>query len=279
MDGTVGRIRGALAIALVAWVPAISARAEQTAAIGKEPAAAVASQDRGTHFRLGLTLGYDQARDDLLVPMRWGGLHAGLRTGLERVAGRTLHEVMLQLPVSLMTNRFDHKALGLGAEIAYTASRRLHRTVARGALVLGGQARGDLHDGFYQSWDEEHLYWLTAYTLGPHVAWRRTRGRLSTVSVEVDLPLVAAVARPPAVRLTKTEPLTHLSHHLLDTSHDLALTGFPRYFALHAGTALTRRWGQGRLILSYDLESNTYDRPARVATLSSRFGLTWAGGR
>lgn len=270
-----GRARASALGLLALLVPALPARSQQPAAPDELAAPAAA---RGTHFRYGLALGYDQARDDLLLPMAWAGLGVGLRTAMERVGARTRHTFSLQLPASLLQNRFGHKALALGAEASYTVDRAVGRA-AGGVLALGGQVKWDLHDGFYASWDEEHAYWLTAYSLGPRVAWRRVPGSGSGLSAELDLPLIAAVARPPATRLLKTDPLTHVAFHLFDTSRNPVLTGFPRYTAAHLGLAWTRPWGGGRLVLSYDLELNTYSQPARVTTLSSRFGIARAGGR
>jgi len=266
------RLRMALLALLIATASATAC------AQGAISGAAVAPTGRGTHFCIGLLLGYDEARDDLLLPMRWGGLGLGLRGGFERVGERTYQQAVLLFPVSLMQNRFDHKALALGLEARYTIEGLFRRSIASGTASFGGQLKWDLHDGFYQSWDEEHIYWLTAYSVGPHGAWRRATGPGATLGIEVDLPLIAAVSRPPAVRFTKIEPLTHLSHHLFHTSRDLELTRFPHYTAAHLGVAMTRKWGRGRLIFSYDFELSSYDRPARVTTISSRFGITRAGG-
>jgi hypothetical protein len=268
------RLFVALLLACATPVPAWARQVQQACSAGpSHPGCDGLGGTRRQGIAFGLSAGHDQARDDLLVPMRWAGLGLGIRFEWDRTGTRSWHDASLHLPVSLYLNRFDHKALGLGLELAYAWVHGVAQTGGRGRLALGGHARLDLHDGFYGSWDEEHGYWFTAWALGPRVAWAGPPGPKWQLGAVVDVPLVAAVSRPPRYRLNKTDPLTKLSFHLLDTNRDLHLAGPPDYIALHAGVRLTRPRASG-LALGFDFDLATCDTPERVITVTNRIHVS-----
>jgi hypothetical protein len=224
-------------------------------------------------FGYGLVISHDQARDDLLVPLRWSGPGVGLRLEWERAGGTSRHSVKAILPASFYKNRFGHKGYALGMEIAYSYARETRRSLRGENLFLGGQAKWDVHHGYYESWDEEHIYWLGAYSLGPRLAWNRPSGDNTRVTAELDIALVALVSRPPLERLEKNDPRTKPSFYFTSPHRDMALAGPFDYSSLHGGLSLARKWGGSSIVFTYDLELVTYDEPARVVTLSNRFSL------
>lgn len=223
-------------------------------------------------FAFGLSLGIDQAREDLVAPLRWVGPGLGIRLAWDRETSRSWQEATLGLPVSLYQNRFDHKALGLGLEATYGYVRVVRGDVTSG-LALGGHVRYDVHDGWYASWDEEHAYWFTALALGPRGSWSAALGTGWQLGATLDVPLAALVARPPQYRLTKVDPLTSLSYHLIDTARHMRWATVPDYLAAHAALRLTRPRGSG-LALGFDIDLATYDEPARVLTLTYRIHVS-----
>lgn len=226
----------------------------------------------GPHFVYGVVAAYDQARDDLLIPLRWMGPAAGLRLGFDFTGAQQGHSVSLLPIVSFLENRFGHSGHAAGIELAYTFGRTVTRSPHLGTLLLGARAKWDLFDGFYESWDDEHIYWLNTYSLGPRIAWRQADPGTGW-SAELDIPVVAFVARPPANRLSKTENLTSFWFHLTEPQKRLVLTGFPKYLAVHTGLSYATRLGGAHIVLSYDLELSSYDSPARITTLSHRLGF------
>jgi len=247
---------------------------------------AAPAQERSTRsgFAFGLSLGVDQARDDLLAPLRWTGPGLGIRLAWDRETSRSRHEASLGLPVSLYQNRFDHKGLTLGLDATYGYVRTVRGPggeVAAGqgptgpdvglgsTLALGAHVRYDLHDGWYGSWDEEHGYWFTALGLGPRVSWSALPGPGWRLGATLDVPVAALVARPPRYRLTKVDPLTSLSYHVVDTNRHMRWATVPDYLAAHAAVRFTRSRGSG-LALGFDVDFATYDAPERVVTLTYR---------
>jgi hypothetical protein len=66
--------------------------------------------------------------------------------------------------------------------------------------------------------------------------------------------------------------------HVTGPQSALGFTTFPHLAALRAGVELPRRWGSHRFVLTYSLEVSSYDAPARVTTVTNRFGIAHAPG-
>jgi len=126
-----------------------------------------------------------------------------------------------------------------------------------------------MFNGYYESWDDQHLYWLTAYSVGPTFAWRG-RAQGLTAWLDLDAPLVAAVSRPHADRTNQMDRLTKLSGHFVDTQKDLRFATLPEYAALHATAGVLVHVAGRSLALSYDLDWSTYASPSRVTVLAHR---------
>lgn len=223
-------------------------------------------------FGYGLILGHLQVREDLLLPLRWRGPQAGLDMRWEGGSGPGRHRLSLVVPVSVLHERFGNAGGAMGLEASYAYDRVVRRGPGGRDLSLGGALGMHQHNGIYFSWDEEHLYWLTAWSLAPRLAWRPP-GPGGGWALAVDLPVVALISRPPGPPTGKRDPLTDPWFHLTGPQEGLTLSGLPHYAALHAGVELPRRWGGRRFVLSYGLELATYDAPARVTTVAHRFGF------
>ncbi len=250
---------------------------------GRAPQAVVelgADQDRpGTSdvesgWGFGIIAAYDQFRDDLLVPLRWSGPAVGLHVGWGRRDERSEGSVSIVLPASILENRFGDPAYALGLEASYRYERSLDARAGSGTLWVGGALKWDLHDGFYESWDDEHIYWLNAYSLRPGLRWRRTLGEDTRFSSRLDVAAVALVARPPENRLTKTDPLTSPGFHLAEPHKRLQLVSVPDYTSVQLDLALARRWGGSWLVVAYVVERSSYDAPARVTGVSHRIEVS-----
>jgi hypothetical protein len=227
--------------------------------------------DQGWAF--GLIAAYDQFRDDALIPLRWSGPGIGLSVGWGRAKGPVRHGFALAIPVSLLDNRFDDPGYALGIEVSYTFGHLIAADVAQGSAYLGLRAEWDLHNGFYESWDDEHIYWLNVYSVGPRGAWSRPLGERTRVSATLDVPLLALVGRPPANRLNKTDRLTSPLFHVTEPHDDMTVATVWDYQAVHMRLSIARRWGGSWLVISYGLERSSYETPARIDTFTNRLSI------
>lgn len=255
----------------LAWAPLVAALPAVPVLASPPPEArdSIHGWERGLGY--GVTFALTQARDDLLAPLRWAGPTLGLGVSWTWGTTAATNAVAFELPFSLLSNRFGHRGYALAPLLTYGHLRRVTAERSGSAVWVGGRLRGDLFNGFYESWDDEHLYWTTAYSLGPTVAWRGRAGGF-TVWGSVDLPLVASVSRPPAERLNQTDRLTRISGHLVDTQKNPSLAAFPDFAALHLTLGGVMRIAGSLLTLSYQVHASTYESPSRVSLL--RHGVT-----
>ena len=258
-----------LVCACVPWFsePAAATDGSRDWATEAAPADTVGAWGRGLGY--GVTLSLDQARDDLLAPLCWRGPGFGLRGSWTWGGSDARHVLSLVVPISVLSNRFGHRGYALAPALGYGYLAQIARRRSRSSVWLGGRFRMDMFNGFYESWDDEHLYWMTAYSLGPTAAWR---GRLGAYPawLGLDLPLLAAVSRPQADRLNQIDRLTKFSGHFVDTQKNLSFATLPDYVALHASAGVVVRVAGRSLSLSYDLDWSTYATPSRFSVLRHR---------
>ena len=181
-------------------------------------------------WRLGA--GFVQLREELLAPLRWNGIDGSL--GLEYSYQDRGHRHAVSLGVSLgyAENRFGDPAVDLLLEGDYTYQARLARFHGVGALWLGATLRYTMDWQYYLSWDQEHLYWLTTWDLGPSVAWEPACRNRHRLWFEFDFPLLALASRPPRHRDYKIGALDDAAYHFQKTNEQLTLAGPDRYNAL-----------------------------------------------
>jgi hypothetical protein len=242
--------------------------------------AAAQTADSGTRaglhhrFAYGLVLTHQQTRDELLVPLRWAGPGAGLRVEWETAGPASRHALALQVPITVLQNRYGHTGYALCAEAAYSYQHEIAETGSEGVLSLGGHLGWKMRNAFYESWDDEHIYWFTTYSLGPRLAWSGRPGSGVHLTATLEVPVLAAVSRPPHHRLNKTDRLTSPWFHITEPQRSLELATFPRYASVRTGVTATMRPGRRSTIaFSFDFEVSTYDSPERVITLSHRLSI------
>jgi CubicO group peptidase (beta-lactamase class C family) len=119
---------------------------------------------------LGLGAEQLQVRDDIVAPLRYQGTGACLDLAYTREAGRTSHRFDIVLSGAPALDRYGHRALGLRFGASYAGLFPVARSPRYGSWLVGGELDWNMALQYYAQWDEEHLYWLTAYALAPAVA-------------------------------------------------------------------------------------------------------------
>jgi hypothetical protein len=250
---------GALLLLLAAAAPVL---AEHTLAIG-------AGALRG------------ELRDDLVSRARSAGFGPALALSYERPGAGGRHLAELRLGLGLLTNRYDARCGSFELRGAYGLQRALAGSAAGGRVLLGARLRGSIDEQIHADWDEEHLYWLTAYALGPWIAWRRERGGRQW-ELSADAALVALTSRPPRRRDYKIDRLTRFGTYLAKPNADLSLNGPGEYtaFTLRGDRVWRgdRRTARGlSLILEYRAERAPRPIRAFSATVLLRLLFPRAG--
>ena len=192
-------------------------------------------------LRIVLGGSYDQVKDELIAPIRWDGPGTTFELAY-LVTGEKLHQAIeLQLPVSFLADRYDHKAYAFGASLRYARLSLIRRPSWGGALFLGPQVRLNANCRFYADWDDSHLYWLNAYDLGPALKWSKASASKYNLSVTVQTPLLALVSRPPAHQYFDQAHLKSFGYYLDALHSHLRLASINRYGGLSLSTEYRRQ--------------------------------------
>jgi hypothetical protein len=231
--------------------------------------------------RLGLAfvgLGME-ARDDLVCPLRWDGPGLGLELTYDRIAPRSRHQVRLAPTLGLLTNRYGHRAAGMGLRLTYSLLRRAARPDSRGTTYLGALVRWDTRPHVYVDWDEEHLYWFTAYELAPAAQHELRLSARQQLKLRFALPLLALVSRPPAHRQYKADDLLHPGFYISKPGERMQLASWNEYFAVTTGIdyelRLSRSWQLG---FGYEFDYRRFMEPRAVRILSNSLSARIAHG-
>lgn len=260
--------RHSLLIALL-FAPAASADSAAGDALSPSP------HPRASH-RTGLALAglYAQVRDDLVCPLRWSGIGAALEFSRDRLDESSRRQVSLKLPLGLLNNRYGHRAGAPGLQLGYARLRRVSWFAGSGATFAGVALRGHMDLQYYVDWDEEHLYWFTAYDLAAAAQQEiqlRPRQRLE---LRIALPPIALVSRPPRRRYYKVDDFMHLGFWFREPNGGLHLATWPQYLAGAFSAQYLHSLGDSwRLGAGYEFSYRRYSRPEPVRLLTHYLSL------
>jgi hypothetical protein len=172
-------------------------------------------------------------REELIRPLRWVGPGGQLRGSYGWARDRLRSDTQLNAGAAYLQNRYGHGAIGLDLDLRSTLGWRV---LARGRHGLHAGAAFTLQydPTYYFSWDEEHLYWLLSYDLGPALRWQLALDEKNVLVGELSFPLGGFVARPPARRLNKIDDLIHVRFWIGEPHEHLRFTSLHEYVAVRA---------------------------------------------
>jgi hypothetical protein len=99
---------------------------------------------------------------------------------------------------------------------------------------------------FYENWDDSHIYWTTAYRIGPTVSIASRSRDMSHFYAFAGVPVLTLVSRPDAIIDYKVVDPTFTG--IVSRLHqDLTLTSVHRYFAPTVGVGYAMGKGSGEL--------------------------------
>ncbi len=222
--------------------------------------------------QIGVSLGglHYQVKDNIIAPLRWDGFGAVLDLSYTIVKDVGRHKIMVRIPYASPTNRYNHQALAGAVTIGYQYLHRIHRNILGGQLHLGGSLDGSMNLQFYWDWDDSHIYWLTAYELGPTVMWNRSVGRSHLFALNFNLPLLALVSRPPEYRYYDQGKMNKFSYWFTKPHEDMGLTSVHEYVSLRLqGDYLYRVSQRLMLGVSFLMSYRSTSEPKRISIVSN----------
>jgi hypothetical protein len=144
-------------------------------------------------------------------------------------------------------------------------------------LRAGAALVAHVDNMYFLDWDDAHLYWLSSYGVGPAVSLHRTLDGAQTISVEVELPVVGLLGRPPVERFDKVDDLVRIGAWFTKANRDLSVLTGPELAVVDGRLAYQR---SPRVRVLYDFGFRATPQPRRAAPLEQAVGVEWSfGGR
>jgi hypothetical protein len=173
------------------------------------PDIAGAMQDSASLKNFGVSLAATslQLREQVLNPLRHDGVLASLAVFHHARGTRLQRHVELQLAFNTLTSRFesDPTSFALDTRLSYSYTRYAAAPFAEARLFVGGVVAAGTTIALFDSWDDSHVYWHTAYTLGPTASLETTIAARTRVTFDAALPLLSLVSRPRSPILRKAD--------------------------------------------------------------------------
>jgi hypothetical protein len=126
----------------------------------------------------------------------------------------------------------EHSPIIIDPSLNYTQVRKVTHLNPDLLVFLGGTAGLYSHMGFFNNWDNSHIYWLTYYYLGINCLLTYKNPLESSGYLEICMPLISLVSRPPERFLYK-EINDEFSWIFSEIHSDLTLTSIHRHFVLN----------------------------------------------
>ncbi len=221
---------------------------------------ALALYPNSFEFSYGIITCHDQAREELLVPMRWSGLGGGLQIAWGYKGEGWSLVTQLGLSLSYLEERF-----GNGGAIL-TPSMRLEGygcILEKGPLSidLGAVLRSRITDTYLFSWDDAHLYYLASHMLGPAATLKWDGFDKYIMTFGIRLPFIGIVGRPEDERFVKQDGINYLGFYFSEPNSNLTFASLPSYLSFEFLFGIEWPLKRSHLRLEYILDYERYTEP------------------
>jgi hypothetical protein len=224
------------------------------------------------HHTIGVGLGgvHQQVRDDVLAPLRWDGPGAAIELSYDNRSRAGRHHAEFRFPVAFVKNRYDAEGVTAEVTAGYGYLRTVAGDVAGGRIRVGGLLDWTLNLEWFEDWDDEHLYWLNAYELGPWVTWARPLGADQRIEIGLDVPIVALTSRVRGHHFYKLDPMDDVGFYFSEPHEDMGFTSLGEHFAVCLRCDYSSDPGHGWPVdASIIVDYKTNGEPERVRILTT----------
>jgi hypothetical protein len=228
-----------------------------------------------------LRLGIASYREDLIVPLVFHGPGLSLGAVFTRNSQKHLVHIQLILGLGHLENRYSHEAWVVSADCRLSWLKRFVGHQRYGEFWGGICTPLRMNNLFFESWDDAHLYWLTAYTAGTAFLWEKTVSPKHSVHVRMEIPLLGWISRPPTYRYTKQDPLNHWTYHFSEPNGALHFETVDTYRSLYLQIVLAREAGRSVWNVGYEFEYDHCAQPKDVWGMNNSVFVSylWGVGR
>jgi len=229
----------------------------------------------GQHIGVQLGGGIASYREDLLVPLGFDGPGFSLGGVYDRRTEKNLIQIHLKVGFGHLKNRYSHEAWVLAFEMRPSWVRKLAEHCRYGQFRGGVSIPLQMNNLFLESWDDSHLYWLTAHSLAAALQWEKKVSRKDRAVVRMEVPFLSLVSRPPAYRYNKQDALNHWTFHFSEPNRSLHLETPDKYRALFIQMLFRRQVRQSLLSLGLEFQYAYCRKPEKIWGLNTSIVVSY----
>lgn len=239
-----------------------------------------AQSKKALGFQLGYRLDIDNpvVRDDGLVRLAFKGI--GGSVGLaQKWHG---HDFTIESDADLDMNYLSTRYGNPGARISFLVQAVTSHTVIKfnnSIISAGIPLVASIDDWYLFSWDDAHLYWLTAYWTGLSANYDFQLANGVKISGKIKSPLTSFVSRPPEYRKDKQEGI--IGDLFTRSNSSLQPVSVNRYrgIDLEISCAKMLRRSELSLNMGYSYRECSVNAPAYVSRLFIGVTQLWKAGK
>jgi hypothetical protein len=235
---------------------------------------------KSNHLGINVNGGLASYREDMVVPLGFHGIGFSLGVVYSRQTGKSFLNARLRFGVGYMQNRYDHEAFIVAQELRWSWLRKITIPERYGEFGVGICLPLQMNNLLWSSWDDAHLYWLTAYGMGPAFQWQKKVTSNTQVLVRMEIPIANLVSRPPKVRYRKQEPMDNLAYQYSEPNKSLHFETLNAYQALFFQALLRKELKRSLLNLGIEFQYNHFSKPEDIWGLNTllSFSYQWRIG-
>lgn len=227
---------------------------------------------------VGLGLSLTQLREDLVAPIRFVGPSAAL--GAEYAYAARSFDVLgrFRWSFGVAFDRYDTTSFIVLPSLFGAMRGHVADTGWRPLRVGGALALREVL-AYLEPWNDSHFYFIGVTSLGPSAALSPRITDARELALELTIPVIAFVSRPPRYPTRDASNLVSLWHWHDRWADEPRLTSVHEFVSLTLRAEYRRRDGAFHIAPWAELELDTVSFPERATRLSlwlgaqTRFGL------
>jgi hypothetical protein len=237
-------------------------------------------QEKLNHLGMMVDCGLVSYREDLVVPLGFNGPGLSLGVDYTRENDKQSFYARYRFSLGYMQNRYNHEAFIVVQEIRLSRLKKITVPLRYGDFRGGICLPLQMNNLFWGSWDDAHLYWLTAYGIGAAFQWQEEISSGGQVLVRMEIPVINWISRPPKYRYTKQEPLNHLTYHFSEPNKSLHFETLDTYQALFVQALFRKEMKRSLLNLGIEFQYVHFSKPEDIWGLNTLliFSYQWRIG-
>ena len=157
------------------------------------------SETTRSDFGISIAINNYQIKEKILNNIRHTGYFPALGFSYNWQTEKIKQRVEFFLIINMLKSRYENETAPVMIDFTlnYTQVRKVTVFYPDLHLFIGGSGGLYSHMGWFDNWDDSHIYWLTYYYVGLNTLLTYKSPSESSAYLEFSLPILSLVSRPP----------------------------------------------------------------------------------